>query len=142
MINPVDILLKIYNYTTCSPQESEELGGRSEKDTHQYCGGWSSYDPSKVGVKTSLPIEVLTKKEEGIDGDFRKKLRKAEATKIDTTKAFPQAKPKGEQVDFRNVLRKAAGPETKRIKTGAAAQSDFRGSLKGRPSPVSYINVM
>ena len=71
------------------------MGGRSEKDTHQYRGGRSSYDPSKVGVKTSLPIEVLTKKEEGIDGDFRKKLRKAEATKIDTTKAFPQAKPKG-----------------------------------------------
>ena len=90
-------------------------------------------------MKTSLPIEVLSHKEEGIDGDFRKKLRKAEETKIDTTKAFPQARTKGEQVDFRNVLRKSTGPERKDIKTGASAQSDFRSSLKGRPSAVSHV---
>ncbi len=114
----------------------------NSSDTHQYRGGRSAYDPSKVGVKTSLPIEVLAKKEDGIDGDFRKKLRKAEETKIDTTKAFPQAKPKGEQVDFRNVLRKkVGGVEKKEVKSGARAQNDFRSSLKGRPASVSFVNI-
>ncbi len=110
-------------------------------ESHQYRGGRSTYDPSKVGTKTSLPLNVLAKKEDGIDGDFRKKLRKADETKIDTTKAFPQAKPKGEQVDFRNVLRKTTGPEKKNIKTGARAQDDFRGSLKGRPTGVSHLTL-
>ena len=66
--------------------------------------------PSKAAApaKNVVPMDVLTKKEEGIEGgDFRKRLQKASNTKISTTSAFPQAKPKGEQVDFRNVLRKA-----------------------------------
>ena len=115
-------------------EESDEDRDLSHKDTHEYSGGRSSYDPSRVGVKTSLPQDVLAEKEEGIDGDFRKKLRKAGKTKIDTTKAFPQARPKGEQVDFRNVLRKTAGPERKVFKSGSSAQSDFRSSLRGRVS--------
>lgn len=89
-----------------------------------------------MGVKTSLPQELLNEKEEGIDGDFRKKLHKAGEAKIDTTKAFPQAKPKGEQVDFRNVLRKTDKPEKKVFKSGGMLQGDFRSSLKSAVSDI------
>ena len=75
----------------------------------------------------------MTRKEEGIDGDFRRKLQKATATKIDTRAAFPQARPKGEQVDFRNVLKKTTGPERKVYKSGGAVQTDFRAGLKKAP---------
>ena len=114
--------------------ESDEDRDLSHRDTHDYSGGRTSYDPSKIGVSASLPLEALGEKEEGIDGDFRKKLRKAGNTKIDTTKAFPQAKGKGEQVDFRNVLRKTSGPEKKQFRSGSSAQSDFRSSLKAHVS--------
>jgi hypothetical protein len=77
----------------------------------------------------------MTRKEEGIEGDFRKKLQKTSATKIDTRAAFPQARPKGDQVDFRNVLKRSTGPERKMYKSGGAVQTDFRGSLK-KPSKV------
>lgn len=140
----VCVCSNVFHTHTCSRTqfEPEVVSPRERvaREGPEYRGGRSTYDPSKVGVKTSLPTEVLAKKEEGIDGDFRKKLHKAEDAKIDTTKAFPQAQTKGEQVDFRNVLRKSAGPERKVIKTGAAAQNDFRGSLK-RPKKVSHVTM-
>ena len=64
------------------------------------------------------------------EGDFRTKLQKAKKTKIDTTAAFPQAKAKVEQIDFRNVLKKKVTTEKKVYASGSRAQTDFRGSLK------------
>ena len=64
--------------------------------------------------------------------DFRKKLKEAKESKINTKAAFPQAKPKGAQVDFRDVLRRAGGPEKKDFKSGSKAQLDFRDLLKVR----------
>ena len=87
--------------------------------------------PKAVG---GLPSDVLAKQEEGIEGDFRKKLQKTSETKIDTRAAFPQARTKGEQLDFRNVLKKTKGPERKMFKTGGHAQLDFRGNLKKQVS--------
>ena len=46
--------------------------------------------------------------------------------------AFPQAKGKGEQVDFRNVLKTRVSVERKSYASGSTAQSDFRDSLKKR----------
>ena len=79
---------------------------------------------SKTG---GLPPPMMEKEEPGVEGgDFRTKLRQA-GTKINTRAAFPEAKAKGEQVDFRTVLKKSTGPEKKRFRS---EQQDFRGSLK------------
>lgn len=65
--------------------------------------------------------------------DFRKKLKEAKESKINTKAAFPQAKPQGAQVDFRDVLRRASGaPEKKEFKSGSKAQLDFRDLLRVR----------
>ena len=52
--------------------------------------------------------------------------------KIDTRAAFPQAKPKGEQKDFRDVLKNKVTVERKMYSSGGRAQSDFREHLKKR----------
>ncbi len=100
-----------------------------------------------VAAKAVVPLDVLTKKEEGIDGgDFRNKLQKANNTKIDTTSAFPQARPKGEQVDFRNVLKKK---DTAKVDTAAAfpqaktkgEQVDFRNVLKKTDKKVCLLRM-
>ena len=80
-------------------------------------------------VNNSLPIDVLQEVEPGLEEnkDFRTKLRKTEDATIDTKAAFPSQKAKAEQVDFRNVLKKATGPEKKTFKV---EQVDFRGKLK------------
>lgn len=62
------------------------------------------------------------------DKDFRRKLKKATDSKINTAAAFPSQKAKVEQVDFRNVLRKTEGPGKKQFKSGE--QVDFRSQLK------------
>jgi hypothetical protein len=72
----------------------------------------------------------MTHTEPGLeeDLDFRKKLRKATNTKIDTSAAFPSQQAKAEQVDFRNVLKKTEGPAKKKFISGE--QVDFRTNLK------------
>ena len=81
-----------------------------------------------------VPLEYLVKEEPGVaSGDFRTKLHKAENTKVNTKAAFPQAKPRGEQVDFRTVLKRSGGPERKQFRSGGSAQTDFRDSLKRKP---------
>ena len=88
----------------------------------------------KGPISSPLNTAVLQKEEPGVaGGDFRTKLQRTAATKINTAAAFPQAKTGGAQVDFRNVLKKSTGPEKKVIKTGGSAQTDFRGSLKKTP---------
>ena len=80
-------------------------------------------------VNKSIPIDVLQKVEPGLEEnkDFRTKLRKADDAKIDTKAAFPSQKKNAEQLDFRNVLRKTAGPEKKAFKV---EQVDFREKIK------------
>ena len=71
-------------------------------------------------------------------GDFRSRLRTSGQKKIDTRAAFPQARGKGEQVDFRDVLKKKVSVERKTYSSGSTAQTDFREQLKKRPvSPSS-----
>ena len=84
--------------------------------------------------------EVLTKAEPGVEsGDFRMKLQKS-GSQIDTKAAFPTKKAAVEQVDFRNLLkRKTSGPEKKVYRSGGAAQTDFRSSLKRQPPKVGCL---
>ena len=128
------------NYDSDEDQENRSFSPsqyREYKATRSAGGG----APSKTGV----PLEIMTKKEEGVDGgDFRQKLQKANNTKIDTTREFPQAKPKGEQVDFRNVLKKKEVAAAK-VDTSAAfpqakpkgEQVDFRNVLRKAEKKVS-----
>lgn len=85
----------------------------------------------ELAAQKSIPIEVLQEVEPGLEEnkDFRKKLHKTGETKIDTKAAFPSQKSKAEQIDFRNVLKKATGPEKKSFKV---EQVDFRNNLKPR----------
>lgn len=80
----------------------------------------------------------------GEELDFRKKLHRAKEAKIDTAAAFPQSKGKGEQVDFRNVLRKTEGLDKKTFKAGSGVQVDFRNNLKNAVSNLdkSYLIVL
>ena len=122
-----------------SDDEDREIS-LNHAEQHQYNAGRSAQ------TDVAATLDVFTKKEQGVDdGDFRKKLQKAGNTKINTAAAFPQARPKGEQVDFRNVLKKTPSKENevgsksaKVINTKAAfpqarpkgEQVDFRNVLR------------
>ena len=75
------------------------------------------------------------------DGDFRSRLRTAAQKKIDTRAAFPQARAKGEQVDFRDVLKNRVSVEKKAYSSGRAAQTDFREQLKKRTVGATLLSL-
>lgn len=101
-----------------------------EEGQHTRTGGKDRKPPA--GAKAVVLPEAMKHTEPGMEEeiDFRKKLKEAKASKIDTKAAFPQAKPKGAQIDFRDVLRRATGPEKKEFKSGSKAQLDFRDLLR------------
>ena len=122
------------------PRESDEEDEDRYRDEYEddvsedelKFGERPSTTTKKVGP-TGLPLEVLKAAEPGLEGgDFRRKLRKARDTKINTAAAFPEAKANPEQVDFRNVLKKVSASDKRDVKGGSEEQADFRSLKKSK----------
>ena len=127
------------NYDSGEEEDVDRELSSSYTEEHKYKSTRSANIPV-AAAKTVVPPDVLNMKEEGVDGgDFRRKLQKASNTNINTTSAFPQAKAKGEQVDFRNVLRKSG--ETSSVKKSVDTTAAFP-QAKAKGEQVDFRKVL
>lgn len=105
----------------------EEEEDEEEEERNQ---GAEKRQPPAGSKFVGLVPDALKHAEPGLeeDKDFRKKLREAKESRINTKAAFPQVRGAGAQIDFRDVLRTSGGPAKKDFKGGV--QVDFRDLLK------------
>ena len=105
----------------------EEEEDEEEEERNQ---GAEKRQPPAGSKFVGLVPDALKHAEPGLekDKDFRKKLREAKESRINTKAAFPQVRGAGAQIDFRDVLRTSGGPAKKEFKGGV--QVDFRDLLK------------